>query len=206
MKPLLIGIYSPAPRMGKTTAADLLIKHHEFSRVKFASPIHTMLSSLLLLAGYSHDTLQRIQEGDLKHARLDLLKGGPTYRKLAQTLGTEWGRDCIHGDLWADVWASAVMDLLEQGHNVVVDDLRFANELRVLLSLGGYPVELVRPQAVPPKRPWWRRGHRSEGQLSGKCLSYLHNEHGLDALHHEVGALVRRASISTSLKETKRGL
>ena len=42
--PRLIGLYSPAPGCGKTTAANLLIEHQ---RVSFAAPLKRVVSHML---------------------------------------------------------------------------------------------------------------------------------------------------------------
>ena len=52
-----------------------------------------------------------------------------------QTLGTEWGRECIGPEVWVDVWKSNVQKWLDGGLNVVVDDMRFPNEWDAVKAL-----------------------------------------------------------------------
>ena len=67
--------------------------------------------------------------------------GGHTPRYLMQTLGTEWGRRMISDDIWLRAWVKAL-----GGHrNVVVDDVRFPNEAELIRSLGGYIIQIDRP-------------------------------------------------------------
>lgn len=73
-------------------------------------------------------------------------------RRLLQLLGTECGRKCIDSDIWVKKWKHAVA---ECPHNivVVVDDMRFSNELKTILDLSDtvetYIVRVARYQG------WW---------------------------------------------------
>jgi hypothetical protein len=131
----LIGI-SGKKGCGKTFAADYLIREFGYTRVKFADPIKSMLKT----AGLTDIQL----EGEEKETPCELL-GGKTPRWAMQTLGTEWGRTLIHENLWVDLWRSEVERLLNGQTHVVVDDLRFNNELSVVKSLGGVTVKIHSP-------------------------------------------------------------
>jgi hypothetical protein len=68
-----------------------------------------------------------------------------------QTLGSEWGRACIHPDFWANLLKLKIDELTETYEakgcraDFVVDDLRFPNELKVLRELGATIVRIGRP-------------------------------------------------------------
>jgi len=68
---------------------------------------------------------------------------GATPRHAMQTLGTEWGRECIDTDIWTHLWATRARMLLDKGVNIVVDDCRFENELALVKSMGGERVHLI---------------------------------------------------------------
>lgn len=123
---------------GKTTAADTLRRYAGYEIVKFAGPLKAMLAAIGLTDAHL--------EGDLKQKPCDLLMGA-TPRHAMQTLGTEWGRECIHEDVWLHLWRKKATDLLSKGINVVVDDCRFENELALVRALGGRRVNLTR---IPP--------------------------------------------------------
>lgn len=53
---------------------------------------------------------------------------GLSYREIIQRLGTEFGRDMIHEDVWLERWHTAV----RRSSVVIVDDVRFANEVAYL--------------------------------------------------------------------------
>lgn len=94
---------------------------------------------------------------------------GVTSRKLQQSLGTSWGRDVVHPDLWRLLARDRVNYARGRGVPVVIDDMRFPNELDLVRELGGRPVRIVRPgTAVPEKHP-------SEGQLDRVEMDELVN-------------------------------
>ncbi len=71
--------------------------------------------------------------GDLKNTPSEYL-GGRTPTYAMQTIGTEWGRDLMHIDLWVNAWMRKALRLIER-HDIVIDDLRFLSEERVIRSL-----------------------------------------------------------------------
>jgi hypothetical protein len=135
----LVGISGYAGS-GKTTAADHLISYHRFERVKFAGPLKDMLRALGLR--------EREIEGDLKEVPCMLL-GGRTPRHAMITLGTEWGRDMIHPDLWTRLALFKAESILNRGVSVVIDDLRFINEYEALKAAGGTVLRISRPGVGP---------------------------------------------------------
>ena len=57
-----------------------------------------------------------------------------------QTLGTEWGRDMISGDLWMRAMETNLEYLSEKrgdGWCCVIDDIRFPNEMLMVERMGG---------------------------------------------------------------------
>ena len=118
--------------------------------VKFAAPVKDMLRILLHTAGLSRAEIEACLEGELKEEPLDVLQGA-SPRKAMQTLGQDWGRDMIHPDIWLDLWRSAVLSEFSLGHKVVVDDLRYLNEVQAVNELGGlvYHVRRSSPDRPP---------------------------------------------------------
>lgn len=121
---------------GKTFSADYLVEGLSYTRVKFAGPLKDMLRTMGLD--------DRHIEGELKDKPSKLLCGR-TPRWAMQSLGTEWGRDCIGVDLWGNLWEQQVTKLLESGRPVVVDDCRFDNEVMRVKKLGGLVILLKNP-------------------------------------------------------------
>jgi len=115
---------------GKTTAAEYLEEQYGFSRVKFADPLKDMLRAI----GLDEDHI----EGHLKEEPCDLLMG-QTPRHAMQTLGTEWGRNCIHPNLWVRLW----MERAGTKRIVIADDCRFPNEMAAIRENGGTLIRIV---------------------------------------------------------------
>lgn len=118
---------------GKSTAADILTRRG-YQRVKFAGPLKAMMRAI----GFTDDHI----EGALKEIPHPWLQG-KTPRHAMQTLGTEWGRECIGRDFWTGLWWSAARDIVEHGGLVVTDDCRFPNEAAVVRSLGGVVIQVA---------------------------------------------------------------
>ena len=108
------------------------------------------------------------------------LLGGATPRHAMQTLGTEWGRQLLHPDLWIILWRSRARST----PLVVVDDVRFPNEVAAVRAEGGTIWRINRPGCVGD-------GHVSESYISEfEADVELHNAADLAALRAAVeGAL-----------------
>ena len=153
--PKVVGLYSPHPESGKTAAA-MCLQEHGYVLVSFAGPIKRMLGSFLSSAGYEYSA---IESALFEHKSNRMSEFGVTPRHLLQTLGTEWGRDCVHPDVWVNVWKKTVNQWLAGGVNVVVDDVRFPNEYDAIKEFSGemWYVTRERFTAIPE--------HSSEGAL-----------------------------------------
>lgn len=129
---MITGFSGPAGA-GKSTAAKILVEQRGFRLVKFAGPLKAMMRALGLDDGHI--------EGALKETVHPVL--GCTPRHAMQTLGTEWGRQCIDPELWVNLARANIM----QGGDVAVDDVRFENEAAMIRSLGGVIIE-IRPKVM----------------------------------------------------------
>lgn len=92
-----------------------------------------------------------------------------TARRVMQTIGSEWGRDTIRTDLWAHLAEETGRKYLASGVSIVIDDMRFPNELATVRTLGGYPLRIERPSAEEAT------GHQSEGALAGEMMPTIVN-------------------------------
>lgn len=113
---------------GKTTAAEMLVSYYGFKRLSFAGPLKAMLK-----AGGFGDP-QTLEE---KEAVIPWL--GCSWRHLGQTLGTEWGRNCVREDLWV---LMALRQITDPDGRYVFDDCRFENEAKAIREAGGHIVHL----------------------------------------------------------------
>jgi energy-coupling factor transporter ATP-binding protein EcfA2 len=117
-----------------------------------AGPLKSMLRTLGVPEIHLTGTLAD------KEVPLDLLCGR-TARHAMQTLGTEWGRECIHPELWLRAWRYAAEQVTSAGgcpSLIIIDDLRFDNEAAYLRGLGAIIVRLFRAGIH------YEQGHASE--------------------------------------------
>jgi hypothetical protein len=128
---VIIAIIGPKGS-GKTLVAKYLTDRYGFVRHPFAGPLKKMLTVGL---GLNDDQLY----GDQKEIPTELLCG-KTPRQAMQLLGSEWGRDLIHPNLWATAWRSTMPN-----GNVVVDDMRFPNEYEAIRKMNGVVISVRRP-------------------------------------------------------------
>lgn len=172
----LIGITGRAG-VGKSTAAKYLVQDKGFICVPFAAPLKKMLRSIGLT--------DRETDGDLKEQPCDILLG-QTPRKALQYLGTEWGRELIHPELWIELWRREAQRLLAAGHGVVADDCRFPNEAAILRKLGGKIIGIRNDEALDPDVA----AHASESHNIEPDAKILNAKVSFDDLHARVdGAL-----------------
>lgn len=135
----LIGLYSPSPGCGKSTVAQHLRQSHHFVIHPFAGPLRKVVRTFLLEAGVSFPRAVSLLTDRKEDPIPEVF--GLTGRHLLRTIGTEWGRTCLHPDIWVDLWAAQ----LPVGFPVVVDDVRFPNEAREIKTRGGQLWRIERP-------------------------------------------------------------
>lgn len=117
---MIIGLQGYAGS-GKSTVADYLERKHGFARRHIKQPIADMVGVLLVHAGVRRP--EAYIDGALKREPIPEL-GNRSATEIQQFLGTEFGRDFIHPDLWLDIWSAWAA-----GHErVVQESVRFANE------------------------------------------------------------------------------
>ena len=136
--PLLSGLTGRA-NAGKSTVAHMLAEYG-FHQESLADPILNMLSALLAHANASPAWAT---ERSLKEQPTTL---GFSYRHLAQTLGTEWGRG-LAPDFWLRVLQQRLDSPELRDDNVVIPDVRFPNEAEFITARGGVVVRVLRDQA-----------------------------------------------------------
>lgn len=158
----LIGIAGPA-RAGKDTLASYLLEHltDDWSRSSFADPIKKMLEVI------------GVDCSDEAKAVIDE-RFCYTPRHMMQILGTEWGREMIHGNIWVEAFAR-----MNAGKQVVVPDVRFENEAD-LVRANGILIHLVGRGGI-------EGDHVSENKLPFKEGDIvIDNSRGIDWLYAQV--------------------
>lgn len=178
--PLLLGLCGAAGA-GKSTVAAYLEEQFAFAQIALADPIVDMIGALFAAAGVDGAWMV---ERALKEQPTTL---GVSYRRLAQTLGTDWGRQIVAPDLWLRVAAARLASPALQHEHVVVSDVRFPNEAAWLTARGGVLVRVLRLEPdLPAVQP-----HVSEQHwLALPATHELLNYGSVATLHDQVDRLM----------------
>jgi hypothetical protein len=166
---------------GKDTVGAILREQYGFLPIAFADPLRAMLGALYAMIGVD---LKVMHDRELKELEIPGL--GVSYRRMAQTLGTEWARHHLYDDFWIQVIAKRLAHLETEGHNkVVITDLRFINEASWVRSVGGVVWKVSR-DGIGKLAP-----HESEIQIGGiKPNAVLANNGTIDELANRVKILM----------------
>lgn len=162
---------------GKDTAGAALVELG-YRPIAFAEPIKRAIEAMFDLPAEIWD------RRDWKEATLDdsgFMPGlAVSPRFLAQTIGTEWGRESIDPNVWVKAVERKIENEARQygTDKFVVTDVRFANEAVWTRSMGGYVVEIVRPGHE------WNADHTSEAGPADELIdARVHNDGTISELH-----------------------
>lgn len=189
----IIGLYSPAPRSGKGTAATeihrqlVLGSGMKVRTFKFADCLKKMLA---VFVGYqrpdlSSDEVWEHLEGP---KRTEPLVCGRSARDLMIALGTHFGRERVS----QSVWVSGV-DAQVKASNadvLVFDDLRFPAEYDYLAGLEGDGTAVILIRLVRGDSP--EQGTACEGLLEGKTFDYHIEADGPNEVRRQIVNILAR--------------
>jgi RecA/RadA recombinase len=133
----------------KTIAASLQEKGYTVDLLKFATPLY-----------HAQDILKKFW-APMWGIKMDEKEG-----KLLQVIGTEWGRETKGENIWVDALRRHILG--SKAQYILIDDMRFPNELTMLEQLDAIIVRLTCAPAVRQQRcDAWREGvHISEESLN----------------------------------------
>lgn len=186
----LLGITGKAGS-GKDSVANILTTRRGYIAIAFADPLRAGIKAMLSLDA------ERF-EHPLKEQALPIIDKSP--RQLLQLLGTEWGRNMIHPDLWVMLAARRIADIRDRnpGANIVITDVRLDNEAAMIRELGGEIWMLRRHGAGTP------HAHSSEHGISINHIARsIHNNGTLDDLRVQVEAGVLDWLLPAPLRNNK---
>jgi hypothetical protein len=171
--------------VGKDTAAKVLLDELAFQRIAFADPIKKALLALdpLIPGEGGEGHFLRLSEFALTHS-WSQIKDYAEVRRLMQVMGTEVGRNLFDPDLWVKLAKRKLESTLSVG-DVVVTDVRFPNEARLIRGYGGVLVRVDRPGFGPVNE------HVSD--RASERWAYdrrIDNDGDVDSLHAKVRQLV----------------
>ena len=128
---MLIGITGKAGS-GKDTVADYICDNYGWVKYSLASPIKRGICAIF---GWDDSMFQN------RELKESVTEHGKSPRQMAQTLGTEWGRELINERIWLML---AEKFIRESRKAVVIPDVRFENEAHMIRREGGIIIHLDR--------------------------------------------------------------
>jgi len=188
---------------GKDTVADYLVNLHEFRRESFAGNLKNAMCEIFgwdrdMLEGRSKSSREwREQVDEWWAERLGIPHLTPRW--VLQHVGTDVIRGHFHDDMWL---ASLENKLRKTDDDIVISDVRFKNEVKMLKDLGAVCIEVTRGD-----RPGWYQHavdgdikkletlkvHRSEYDWIGTNFdTTLDNNGSLDDLYQQVELLLNQ--------------
>ncbi len=173
MDKLIIGIAGPAG-CGKDTAADMLTNNFSFDRYSFATPIKDAIKAI-----FPHIADARLYGNKKEDIIPDL---GVSARHMLQTLGTDWGREMVH----PDIWLKAAESHIEAHSNsyFVIPDVRFDNEAEFIRDNDGAMICITRKDSADVIV------HSSEEGITRSMNDYVVQNNGtIEELHKKIRAI-----------------
>jgi hypothetical protein len=136
---------------GKSTIANILVEDYGFIKVSFAD---TLKDAVAAIFGWPRELLQ----GDTEASRQwreqvdeywsNVIGHPVTPRWVLQHIGTDVMREHFHKNIWVH---SLMKKLSDANKNYVISDVRFRNEVDVILAQHGEIWEVQRP----PMPDWY---------------------------------------------------
>jgi hypothetical protein len=172
---VVIGAFSGHKESGKTTCADWLVEKGGWKRLSFAAPLRQEVAD----AGFPGG----------------MVFGKPTTPEMRRLLQA-WGdvRRAQDTNYFVDIMLDNMASYIQEGFNVVIDDLRYINEAEALQQEGAV---LVRIKKIVHHKPGdahvcsckgSAEAHQSEHDLDG----YVGFDYYLEAIDGDLGGLKAR--------------
>ena len=160
----MIGLVGKA-RSGKSSVANVLVKECGYLQYAMAGAIRKAILTALpfVEARFLHE--------DKEETVPEL---GVTGRHLLQTMGHNWGRNNN-----PDTWILALekeLEIMKVDHRkVVIDDVRYDNEIDWIKSKGGYIIGVERPYLEGVEQQSWREHPSEAGVDVNKIDEWISN-------------------------------
>lgn len=137
---------------GKDTAADYLTNFHGFRRDSFANTLKDAVANVF---GWDRTLL----EGRTKQSREWREQVDPWWAKrlgmphlTPRWVLQYWGTDVLRNGFHDDIWIASLENKLRQAQdNIVITDVRFANEIKAIRNAGGKVFRIARG----PEPEWY---------------------------------------------------
>lgn len=185
MNPDLLVGFAGAIGAGKNAAASLIpgavvIEH--------ADPIYWMLSAML------QTPVEDLRDRGSKET--PLVGIAVSVRDMLRSLGTEWGRESVHPDLWVLLANARIDQHLAAGQtHFAIPGVRFQNEIDAIRRRGGFVVWIDNPRLVPPASA----PHKSDRMIGRQdCDVWLVNDGPMETLAEKVELAIELGQYRTN--------
>jgi len=171
---MLIGVIGKAGA-GKDTFAKYFIDRG-WKRYGFADPLKRMLECAFDIDPAVWD------DHETKERKIPWLGRSPRY--LAQTIGTEWGRNLVH----PDVWLLLAEQVMIKEPKLIIPDVRFDNEAQWILRNGGTLIMVQKDEQWAVDNG----GHASENGITRYYAGHVvYNNGTIEELHGQASRILQ---------------
>lgn len=143
----LIGLTGYATS-GKDAFADALVAQYGYVKVGFSDALYAFALVINPRLYIGRLRWWKLRDVVSRYGWTEAKKF-PAVRRFLQLLGTEGGRECLGEECWLDALMPKVTKLMRAGENVVITNVRFANESQAVLDLGGDIIRIIRDGVGP---------------------------------------------------------
>jgi hypothetical protein len=186
---MIIGLGFKA-RAGKDTVAAHLVNNYNFIQESFAFPLKEYIGRQI--CGFNDKQLYGAWKETLDK------EWNMTPRQMLQLIGTDALRKVVHDDFWVIPMKRKLKEHIRNQRHVVISDVRFMNEIKMIQALGGKVVKIDR--ANPDKIQGFEK-HTSETEL--ECFNgwdyTIDNNDSLDDLYQKADFLIRKTGLPLTL-------
>lgn len=165
---------------GKSEAAKALTG----VRLSFGDPMKKMLMAIGV-------PVEALWGNDEAKSHPQEVLGGKSTRHAMVTLATEWGRDLIDYGIWVRAMEREVKHVIsssQHGRVIIIDDLRFMNELAWLQSIGA-KIFAVEREAPGPMPEGLHISEQMPYRFAELGIPVIKNDSSIAELHRKVLAL-----------------
>ena len=175
MNPELLVGFAGAIGAGKNAAASSIPRAVV---IEHADPIYWMLSAML------QAPVEDLRDRRAKETPIVGL--GKSVRDLLRSLGTEWGRELVHPELWVTLAGARIDQHLATGQTrFAIPGVRFQNEIDAIRRRGGFVVWVHNPNVAKADGPF--KTHRSDRMIGQfDCDVVLVNDGPVETLAGKV--------------------
>lgn len=173
---VLLGLAGPK-RSGKDTVARHLCERFGFVQDSFAAPLRRFVADVL---GLDAAELEATKEQPVSWL------GGVTARSMMQSVGTEWGRNMVHPQIWVRSAMHRASRHMLRAPDMVFSDVRFENEALAIQQAGGKVIRMT-------GRGELGDAHCSEVPLPAHFVDFeIRNDGDFASLYDQVEHLLHR--------------